>query len=62
VLCTPRALSFVEYVRRNTAAKYDFKSWMMTMQLCGAAGRFDEEKQLRKELEAKRAEITAAAL
>jgi hypothetical protein len=53
-----KALGFVEYIRRNSAFKYDFKSWLMAMQLCGMTGRIDEEKQLRREMELKRNEFS----
>jgi pentatricopeptide repeat protein len=52
-----RALSFIDYIRRNTALKYDFKSWSMASQLCMAMGRMDEERLLRKEMGDKKSEF-----
>ena len=49
-----RALGFIEYIRRNTVQKYDYKSWSMAAQLCNACGRIDDEKRLRREINSNR--------
>lgn len=48
-----KALDYIDYIRKNTLAKFDFRSWLMAMQLCAATGHFEEERILREEIEAK---------